>query len=94
MFLAGVTLFIYLLFLFVRLGRGSEGMFRGVFSEFGIFFIPVAFIVGFFVGPEKLATGFSFFWGTHPKWKQEPWRTRTILVLFLLLVIYLAIELQ
>jgi len=91
---AVATLATYLFFLFVRLGRASEGIFRGVFSEPAILFVPAAFVVGFLLGPERLATGFSFLWGTHPKWKQEPWRTRTILVLFLLLAVYLAVEQQ
>jgi len=92
--LAVATMAVYLLFLFLRLGRGSEGIYRAVFSDFGLIFLPAAFLVGFLAGPRKLATGFSFFWGTHPKWKQEPWRTRTILLLFLLLTVYLAVNLQ
>jgi len=92
--LAVATLGVYLMFLFLRLGRGSEGIFSAVFSYPGLLSLPAAFLVGFLAGPRKLATGFSFFWGTHPKWRQEPWRTRTILLLFLLLVVYLAVELQ
>ena len=91
--LAAATMAVYLLFLFLRLGRGSEGIYRTVFSDYGLLSLPAVFLLGFLAGPRKLAIGLSFFWGTHPKWKQEPWRTRTILLLFLLLTVYLAVEL-
>lgn len=93
-FLVLVTFAVYLFVLFIFLARGSEEAFLAAFSGFGFLFIAAAFLVGFFSGPERLATGFSFLWGTHSKWKQEPWRTRTMLVLFLLLVVYLAVKLQ
>lgn len=92
--LSAVTLAVYLFFIFLRLGKSSEGIFRAVFSEYGLLFVLATFVAGFLVGPRRLAVGLSFFWGTHPQWKQEPWRTRTILLLFLLLTVYLAVELQ
>lgn len=41
-----------------------------VFSKTGLLIISSAFIAGFLLGPDRIATLFSFFWFTHPFWKR------------------------
>jgi hypothetical protein len=94
--LVAVTLGAYLFFLFILLGRWSESIFRAVstvfFSSSGIFVIVGSFIAGFVAGPDRVATGLSFLWGTHPIWKQEKWRARAVVFFLLLAFVYMLIE--
>lgn len=87
-----ITLAVYLFILVARAGRASEGILRALFSGYGLWFVPLAFIVGFFAGPRRLADGFSFLWGTHPKWKQEPWSTQTLWILLILLFGFVTVQ--
>jgi hypothetical protein len=41
-----------------------------VFSKTGLFIISSASIAGFLLGPDRIATLFSFFWFTHPFWRR------------------------
>ncbi|MBI3440672.1 MAG: hypothetical protein HY052_02520 [Proteobacteria bacterium] len=86
------TLGAYLFISFILLGRWSESIFRIVFSEAGIYIIPVSFLAGFFAGPDRLATSLSFLWGAHPVWKREKWRARAIVFFVLALAVYLFVE--
>ena len=70
---SALTLLLFPIALLI-LGQGSGGMEIGVviysfvFSGFSLFVIIGAAIVGFFVGAERMAKIFSFFWGTHSFW--------------------------
>ena len=86
------TLGVYLFLAFMRLGRWSESLYRLGFSEVGFVIIAVSFAAGFLAGPERLATGMSILWGTHPMWKDQRWSARAIVLLLILLVFYLFIE--
>ncbi len=87
-----LTLGGYLILAFMHLGRWSESLFRLVFSEIGLIIVTVAFIAGFLAGPERLATGMSVLWGTHPLWKDQRWSARVVVLFLILLVFYLFIE--
>ena len=39
-------------------------------SKPSIFIVLVAALTGFWVGPERMANIFSFFWGTHSVWSR------------------------
>ncbi len=91
-----VTLGAYLIFLFLLLRRWSESIFLVASSVLssgsGIFIIVVTFLVGFGAGPDRVATGLSFLWGTHPIWKEEKWRARAVVFFLLLFFIYMLAE--
>lgn len=79
-FVSGVaailTLALYPVALLV-LGRGAGGgvefdlggqFYSIVFSKVGVVIVIAASVAGFYVGSERMANIFSFFWGTHSCW--------------------------
>ena len=87
--LAAVTLFLYPLALsFVESSSGSGGgnvlglfgsYYQFLFSKVGLFVIIGVAVSAFFIGPDRMASVFSFFWGTHEFWprleeKLNEWR--------------------
>ena len=81
-FMAAATL-VLLPFVLVLAGSGVGGLFAIeaapawyilVASNLGISILALAAVAGFFVSSDRLAAGFSFFWGTHSVWSRvESW---------------------
>jgi len=73
---AALTLFLFPVAL-ALLGGGAGGggelafgalFYAFVFSKVGLIVVIGAAVVGFCVGSERMASVFSFFWGTHTLW--------------------------
>lgn len=90
--LAAVTLAAYPFALMLFFRRAAIGVVPLIFSKIGLATILAAFFVGFAVGPDKMAAIFSFFWGTHPVWKQElrnqRWWVIAVVVILALVVVF------
>ena len=78
---------------FVTWGAWGWGLYLVVFSKIGLLMVIGTFITGFVLGADKMATIFSFIWGTHPVWKQKLqelswWPIAIVIVLGVLVAIY------
>lgn len=78
---AALTLFLYPLVLSFFAGShgggGGPGVvdvfavyYRLLFSKVGLLLTVAAGVLGFFLGPERMATVFGFLWGTDPWWSR------------------------
>jgi hypothetical protein len=70
-----LTLLVYFVLSVMIAPRGAQlvaaPIMYSFFNSFSFYAICFAFIVGFIIGPEKMADIFSIIWETHPFWKRE-----------------------
>ena len=91
---AVVTLVCYFVINLVLASKSISGIpLVGIaFSKFGLPLVGLASAVGFVLGAERVASVFSFFWGTHPVWEHE-WFQRVVAALVAIAVVAFAAHL-
>ena len=61
-------------------------LYSWLFSKTGLVIIATAAATGFFLDSERMANGFSFFWGTRSVWEEE-WFQKCLAGLIIVVVV-------